>query len=91
MRLRSRDLLIVALEDLAISERELARRADLSHSTVNHLVTARRQTCSLRTAVAIERHLALDPGALFEPETTQERRLLAEFARSSDRKRPHKA
>ena len=87
MRLRSRESLILALEDSGMSERELARRADLSHSTVNHLVTARRSTCSLHTALAIEMQLRADAGSLFEPETDSEQQMRTQYVRSLSRKR----
>jgi transposase len=87
MRLRSREGLILALEDSGMSERELARRADLSHSTVNHLVTARRSTCSLHTALAIEMQLRAAAGSLFEPETDTELQMLAQYVRSLGRQR----
>ena len=50
-----------------MSERELARVAGLSHSTVNHLVTGRRTGCSLATARAIENALGCGEGSLFGP------------------------
>jgi DNA-binding CsgD family transcriptional regulator len=87
MRLRSRESLILALEDSGMSERELARRADLSHSTVNHLVTSRRSTCSLHTALAIEMQLAAEAGSLFEAESDAEQQMLAQYVRSLGRKR----
>jgi lambda repressor-like predicted transcriptional regulator len=65
MRLRNRDVLVACLELVGISERELARRAGLSHSTVNHLLTGRRTSCSQATARAIERVLDLRDGELF--------------------------
>ncbi|MEO6502026.1 MAG: helix-turn-helix transcriptional regulator [Jatrophihabitantaceae bacterium] len=65
MRLRSRDVLVECLEIACISERELARRAGLSHSTVNHLCTGRRDSCSWQSACAIEHALDVDEGKLF--------------------------
>jgi hypothetical protein len=73
MRLRSRLALVGLIDGAGISEREVARRALLSHATVNHLVTGRRTTCSLATAVAIETVLAARPGTIFVPETGSER------------------
>ena len=73
MRLRSRLALVSLIDGAGISERELARRALLSHATVNHLVTGRRSTCSLTTAVAIENVLTARPGTLFVPESGSER------------------
>jgi plasmid maintenance system antidote protein VapI len=58
-------VLVECLELAELSERELARRAGLSHSTVNHLCTGRRITCSETSAVAIERALDQDEGKLF--------------------------
>jgi DNA-binding transcriptional regulator YdaS (Cro superfamily) len=65
MRLRSRAVLVQCLVLAQLSERELARRAGLSHSTVNHLCTGRRNTCSRASATAIERALNLEEGKLF--------------------------
>lgn len=67
MQLRSRDALIICLEATGMSERQLARAAGLSHSTVNHLVTGRRTGCSQATARAIEAALGCQQGALFFP------------------------
>ena len=66
MRLRSRTVLADYIVLLGVSERALARRAGLSHSTVNHLVLGRRDTCSEATARAIEQALRCPPGLLFE-------------------------
>jgi transcriptional regulator with XRE-family HTH domain len=66
MQLRSREALIVCLEATGMSERQLSRVAGLSHSTVNHLVTGRRTSCTLRTARAIERTLGVAAGILFD-------------------------
>ncbi|HEX8095418.1 helix-turn-helix transcriptional regulator [Jatrophihabitans sp.] len=65
MRLRSREILVECLELAGMTERELARRAGLSHSTVNHLCTGRRDSCSRESANAIEHALNLDEGKLF--------------------------
>lgn len=65
MRLRSREILVACLELAGLTERELARRAGLSHSTVNHLCTGRRDSCSRQSAYAIEQALNLDLGKLF--------------------------
>jgi len=65
MRLRNRQVLVECLELARLSERELARRAGLSHSTVNHLCAGRRTTCSRASAAAIERALEQDEGKLF--------------------------
>jgi DNA-binding Xre family transcriptional regulator len=73
MQLRSRRALADYIDIVGISERQLARSAGLSHSTVNHLVTGRRSSCSLRTAVAIERALDCPPGLLFSPDTDADR------------------
>jgi DNA-binding XRE family transcriptional regulator len=73
MRLRSRLALVSLIDAVGMSEREVARRALLSHATVNHLVTGRRATCSLATAVAIENVLSARLGAIFVPESGAER------------------
>jgi transcriptional regulator with XRE-family HTH domain len=73
MQLRSRQALADYIDLLGLSERQVARSAGLSHSTVNHLVTGRRVSCSLRTAMAIERVLDCPPGLLFAPDTDADR------------------
>lgn len=75
MQLRSREALVGCLEAQGISERELARRAGLGHATVNHLITGRRTSCSLTTAVAIEHVLSISHGMLFAPQRTSERNM----------------
>ncbi|HSY15539.1 MAG TPA: helix-turn-helix transcriptional regulator [Jatrophihabitantaceae bacterium] len=65
VNLRSRQVLADYILLLGHSEREFARRAGLSHSTVNHLLSGRRGTCSLATARAIEGALGCAPGILF--------------------------
>jgi hypothetical protein len=49
-----------------LSEREFAQRAGVSHSTLNHLLTGRRVTCSRETAWAIEQTLRQLPGLFFD-------------------------
>jgi DNA-binding Xre family transcriptional regulator len=80
MQLRSRRALGDYIDLLGISERQLARNAGLSHSTVNHLVTGRRNSCSLRTALAIERALDCPPGLLFAPANESDRLALYRIA-----------
>lgn len=50
---------------------ELARRANLKVGVVGHLVAGRRNSCSLKTARAIEEALGCPPGFLFEPRMSQ--------------------
>lgn len=50
---------------------ELARRAGLKASTVGHIVSKRRNSCSLATARAIEEALQCPPGFLFEPKMSR--------------------
>jgi DNA-binding XRE family transcriptional regulator len=80
MRLRDRLIFVALIEDAALSERELARRAGLGHSTVNHLMTGRRTTCSLATALAITRVLGCPVSTLFIAETREERLALNQIA-----------
>lgn len=65
--LRSREGLVDVLNAAGLSDRALARAAGLSHSTVNHLVSGFRKSCSEPTARAIEAALGCQPGALFRP------------------------
>ncbi len=67
MQLRSRALFVEYLRVFGLSERAFAAQAGLSHSTVNHLLTGRRSTCSAETAIAIERALGCRAGTLFAP------------------------
>lgn len=50
---------------------ELARKAGLKVGVVGHLVAGRRNSCSLKTARAIEEALGCPPGFLFEPRMSQ--------------------
>lgn len=68
MRLRSRELLAQLVDGTGLSERELARRAGLGHATLNHLLTARRESCSVRTAMALSSALLCPASVLFSPE-----------------------
>ncbi|MGX7681078.1 helix-turn-helix domain-containing protein [Jatrophihabitans sp. DSM 45814] len=68
MRVRNRTVLVEYVRLLGLSERAVARQSGLSHSTVNHLMVGRRTTCSVQTAVAIERALGCPPGLLFSPD-----------------------
>lgn len=77
MRLRSRELLAQLVDGTGLSERELARRAGLGHATLNHLLTARRQTCSPATALALSAALLCPPVVLFVAEYPRERAALA--------------
>jgi transposase len=65
MELRNRERFIATFEVQGFSERGVARSAGLSHSTVNHLVTGRRQYCSPGTAQALEKALCAETGSLF--------------------------
>jgi transcriptional regulator with XRE-family HTH domain len=65
---RSRRMLREYIDLMGVSGRQLAQRAGLSHSTINHLLTGRRRSCSERTARAIEQALACPPGLLFAKE-----------------------
>ena len=65
MRIRNAEVLREYVALLGISERALARAAGLSHSTVNHLMTGRRITCSAATAAAIEAALGCASGVFF--------------------------
>jgi plasmid maintenance system antidote protein VapI len=65
MRIRSRTMLADYIELLGLSERAFAKKCQLSHSTVNHLITGRRATCSVETAAVIEANLGCPPGLLF--------------------------
>lgn len=72
MRLRNRLVLAAFVDNARMSEREVARRAGLSHSTVNHLMTGRRTTCSLSTAAAIAQAVHCPIGTLFNAERAAE-------------------
>jgi hypothetical protein len=80
MRLRSRLIFVDLIDSAALSERELARRAALGHSTVNHLMTGRRTTCSLSTALAITR-VGCPLNTLFVAETDADRNALQQLSR----------
>jgi hypothetical protein len=50
---------------------ELARLAGLKPGVVGHLVAGRRNSCSLKTARAIEEAVGCPPGFLFEARMSQ--------------------
>lgn len=74
MRLRNRLVLAAFVDNAGVSEREVGRRASLSHSTVNHLIAGRRTTCALSTALAIAQALQCLIGALFIVESGDEQK-----------------
>lgn len=61
-----RKVLRFYLNGSGISERELARKAQVSHSTINHYVTGRRTTCTPATAGKINKALGAQPGDIFQ-------------------------
>ena len=63
--LRDGQALGQVIDACGISERELARRAVLGHSTINHLLTGRRRSCSVQTAKTIAEILGVDVHTLF--------------------------
>lgn len=78
VRLKSRQALLEYVDFHKMSGRELARRADkvakkkdknrgVGPGIVGHLMSGRRNSCSLVTASAIEEVLGVPPGFLFEP------------------------
>jgi hypothetical protein len=67
MRVRDRETLRGYVRLLRLSERTLAAQAGVGHATVNHLLSGRRETCSVETARAIETVLACQEGVFFEP------------------------
>ncbi len=66
MRVRDAQALRAYVRLSGLSERALAARAGIGHATVNHLLSGRRNTCSERTARAIERALACPSGVFFD-------------------------
>lgn len=50
---------------------KLAKKANILPGTAGHLVSGRRNTCSLRTANAIEEALGCPPNFLFETEMSE--------------------
>lgn len=65
MHIRSQTMLADYIRLLGLSERGFAARCGLSHSTINHLITGRRSSCSPQTAAIIESVLGCPPGLLF--------------------------
>lgn len=57
--------------DRSINAYALARKAGLKVGVVGHLVSGRRNTCSVRTARAIEEALGCPPGFFFEAQMSQ--------------------
>jgi DNA-binding Xre family transcriptional regulator len=77
VRVRSRLIFVALIDDAEVSERELARRAGLSHATVNHLMTGRRSSCTLETAIAITRALGCPVATLFVAERPAEQEAIS--------------
>lgn len=73
MILRDADTMRGYVRLLNMSERELASQAGIGHATLNHLLSGRRATCSVETAVALEQALACPDGLFFAPMTAPRR------------------
>lgn len=72
VKLRSHRALIEYMQFQRIGTAyELARRAGLKPGAVGHIVSRRRNSCSLKTARAIEEALQCPPGFLFEARMSQ--------------------
>lgn len=72
VKLKSRRALVDYMEFHKIKTAyALANKAGLKASAVGHLVSGRRNSCSLKTAAAIEEALGCPPGFLFEPRMSQ--------------------
>lgn len=72
VRLKSRRALADYMEFRNItSAYQLARAAALKPGVVGHLVSGRRNSCSPKTARAIEEALGCPPGFLFDPKMSQ--------------------
>lgn len=78
MRLRNRLVFAAFVDNAGVSERAVARRAGLSHSTVNHLISGRRVTCSLRTAITIAHAVHCPVEVLFDAEQATEHQAIAQ-------------
>ncbi len=85
MILRERIVFTALLDNAGISERELARRAGLSHSTVNHLITGRRDSCLVQTALAIADAFDCPVGLLFMVEHNHELAIIDSHDRTAGR------
>jgi len=67
VKLTSRQVLRQYMEFRQETNRSLAEKAGLGYAIVGHLRSGKRNTCSPRTARAIEEALACPPGLLFVP------------------------
>lgn len=67
VKLKSRRALVEYAEFHNLTGRALARKANLGPGIVGHLMSGRRNTCSLSTARALEEALGCPSGFLFEP------------------------
>lgn len=68
MRLISREAFRQYIEFRGETNSSLSRKAGVSKAIVGHLRGGHRQTCSPRTARAIEKALNAPPASLFVPE-----------------------
>lgn len=64
MRIRHAELLR-HFDYEGISARELARRAGVTHTTINNYLDGTSKTCNASTAKRIEKALAVPKGAIF--------------------------
>lgn len=67
MRIR-RQLLLQHFDYEGISERELARIAGLSHTTIQNYLNGKRKTCNAASAKKIEKALGAPRMTIFVPE-----------------------
>jgi DNA-binding XRE family transcriptional regulator len=79
VRLRNGLVLGALVDNAGLSEREVARRASLSHSTINHLMTGRHATCRITTAAAIARAVGCPVGELFIAENASAQQAIHGF------------
>lgn len=70
MQLKSPQMLKQYMDYKRYNIRSLAKAAGISHSTVGHLHSGKRRTCSPEVARAIEEALQAPPGLLFDPRAT---------------------
>lgn len=78
MRLKDRTMLRQYMDYMDFrTVRELATAAGVSHSTVGHLHSGKRSTCSPKTAKAIERALKAPQGLLFDARSSKVSREVA--------------
>ena len=82
MQLKDARMLRQYMDFKGMTIRELAHRAGVSRSTIGHLVSGARRTCSPKTARVVEEALDAPSGLLFEGRSSKVQCEVASLAKA---------